>query len=179
MGHLVLERLDPHDLPSVQALLEACEGHFVATTGRPAPAGAARSLLTRLPGGATCADKHILGICDPDTRELMGLIDAVNGHPEPGTLAIGLFLVSPWYVEGSVPQVACRLLEAWARERRVSRLRIAVHASSVSVLHFWQTEGFVAESEPVRDGRRLVVVFEKQLANRASADAGSTGAWLL
>jgi hypothetical protein len=179
MGHVILERLDPHDLPSVQALLEACEAHFIATAGRPAPPGAAHSLLTRLPDGATYVGKHVLGICDPDTRELMGLIDAVSGHPEPGTVAIGLFLVSPWYAEGPVPQVACRLLEAWARERRMSRLRIAVHASSVSVLHFWQTEGFVAEAAPVRDGRMLVVVFEKQLANRDAADVGSTGAWLL
>jgi hypothetical protein len=179
MGHVILERLDAHDLPSVQALLEACEAHFVATTGRRAPAGAARSLFTRLPDGATYVGKHVLGICDSDTRELMGLIDAVSGHPEPGTLAIGLFLVSPWYVEGSVPQVACRLLEAWARERRMSRLRIAIHASSVSVLHFWQTEGFVADAEPIRDGRRLVVVFEKRLANRDAGDVGSTGAWLL
>jgi len=163
MGHLVLERLDRYDLPAAQALLEACREHFVLTTGRPVSPTAARALHAQLPDGVTSANKYLLGLCEPDTRELIGLIDAVAHYPDAETLTVGLLLISPLHAGDDVVRTACRLVERWAAERGMRRVRIAVHASSVSVLHFWQTAGFVAEAEPIRDGRRLMVVFEKRL----------------
>jgi len=164
MGHLALERLDQHDLPAVQALFRACKECFVATTGRPAPLDAAHSLYMDLPASVMRADKHLLGVCDTQTRELMGLIDAICGHPEPGTLTVGLFLLSPCCAEGTLMQKACRLLEAWAEQRGLLRLRIAVHAVSVPRLDLWRQAGFVPDGEPVRRGRQLVVVVAKSLS---------------
>jgi len=177
MGHIVLERLNRHDLPAVQALLEACHEQFAL--GRRASPTAAVSLHQRLPHGVSPADRHLLGITDPATRELLGLIDAVAHYPDAGTLTVGLFLVSPLYAEGAAAQEAQGLLEAWAAARGMLRARIEVSADSWTALHFWQAAGFVAEAEPVRTGRKLVVVFEKWLTDGPELDRGSSAWWMI
>jgi hypothetical protein len=173
MGPIVLEGLDCHDLPAVQALLEACREQIALALGRPASPDAARALYVHLPPGADRSAKHLLGISDPATCELLGLIDAVAHYPDASTLTVRLFLISPLYGDGPVPSEAQRLLEAWAAGRGMQRARIEVSATSWATLHFWQTAGFVAESAPVRDGRRLVVVFEKWLGQGYEGDCPS------
>ncbi len=177
MGHIVLERLDRYDLPAVQALLEACHEGADPGVGCPAAANAARSLYAHLPHGVSRVDRHLLGLTDPATRELLGLIDAVAHYPDAATLTVRLFLVSPLHAEGAAPQEAQRLLEGWTAARGMRRARIEVSASSWSALHFWQTAGFVAESEPVREGRRLVVVFEKWVGQEAGARPSAGCGW--
>ena len=163
MSHTGLEELVERDLPAVQAVCEACEEYFVATTGGPAPPGAARSLLTRLPEGCSPRDKHVLGVCDTQTRELAGLIDAIVGYPDLRTLTLGLFLVMPQHVSSGVAAEACKLLEEWGRRRGASRIRIAGHGALQGASDFLSQAGFRATDDHVRDGRHRLVVLEKRL----------------
>jgi hypothetical protein len=177
MGHIVLERLERHDLPAVQALLDACREHCAVVLGQPACPASAYPLYASLPPQLPRADKHLLGISDPETRELMGLIDALAHYPDAATLTVRLFLVPPWYGETAVPQEARRVLETWAAERGMRRARIEVRVSSWSARDFWRMAGFVAEAEPVRHGRHLVVVFEKWLIPSLEGEEISSSLW--
>ncbi|MBM3500080.1 MAG: hypothetical protein FJX74_15600 [Armatimonadetes bacterium] len=170
MAEIVLERLEWPDLPAVEALLEACGEQHRLALGRPPGPGAAEAHCAGLPRGVPRTRKHLLGITDAGTRELMGLIDAVVHFPDAATLTVGLFLISPLHSEGSTPQIARGLLEVWATERWMRHVRVEVSANSWSALQFWQSAGFVAEAAPIRAGRGLVVVFEKQLVCGTSAD---------
>jgi len=163
MSHIGLEELAERDLPAVQAVCEACEEYFVATTGGPAPPGAARSLFTQLPEGCSPRDKHLLGVCDTQTRELTGLIDAIVGHPDLRTLTLGLFLVMPQHVSSGIAAKACRLLEQWARRRGASRIRIAGHEALAGAADFLSQAGFRATDDRVGDGGHRAVVLEKRL----------------
>jgi hypothetical protein len=153
MGRIVLETLEPRDRWAVQALLRACGE----------PASAARGLLTSDPTRASSIRGELLGMTDPTTRELVGLIDLRAHCPDPETLTVQLFLVSPFHVEGPVAEQAWQRLEARAAALGMRRARVEVTADSWSTLRFWQAAGFVAEPEPIRDRGRLVVVFEKPL----------------
>lgn len=168
MDHLGLEELAETDLPAIQAVCEACEEHFVATTGGPAPPGAARSLLAQLPEGCSPQDKHVLGVCHTRTRELAGLIDAIVGYPDLRTLTLGLFLVMPQHVNSGVAAEACRLLDQWARRRGAARIRIAGHGALAAAADVLSRAGFRAAEERRGDGRYRDVVLEKRLFEKST-----------
>ena len=163
MGQITLELLEEHELPIVQALFEACETYFIATTGAPAPPLAAHMLFTQLPGDALHDDKHILGICDTATREVLGVIDAVLGYPDARTVTLGLFLVTPADEDHSVRQEACRLLEEWAADRGGSAIRIAVYDVPPDAPEFWRTAGYIPTGEHAQVDARTVLFLEKSL----------------
>ena len=165
MGHIVLERLDRLDLPAVQALLLACGEPLVTASGCRTAAEVAQALFGCRPDGVSPVDKHVLGVCDPATRELMGVVEAIAGYPDPSTLTLGLFVLSPFHADGPLRDDVQQQVEVWAARRGHRRLRIAIHAISLALLDSWRKAGFTPEGDPIRDGRRLVVVFEKRLSS--------------
>jgi RimJ/RimL family protein N-acetyltransferase len=169
MSNVVLEELFERDLPAIQAVFDACEDYFVITTGGPAPTTAADLLLRQLPAGCHYEDKHVLGICDARSCELVGLIDAIAGYPDLRTLTVGLFLLVPEHLSSGVAQEAHALLERWARRRGASRIRIANWQGLQATAGFLEQIGFRARREQIRGGVREVLVFEKRLfGDRAS-----------
>ncbi|MFE4963887.1 GNAT family N-acetyltransferase [Streptomyces sp. NPDC056660] len=90
---LVREPL-PSDEGPLLDLFEACEDWFVAATGLPSGPGDVQSLFYGLPEGADPDDKVLL-VLERD-GVVSGLVDAVRNHPEPGAVAVGLFLLAPW-----------------------------------------------------------------------------------
>ncbi|MGW0880785.1 N-acetyltransferase family protein [Streptomyces sp. NPDC002671] len=62
--------------------------------GRRSGPGDVQSLFYSLPEGARSEDKVLL-VVERD-GVVTGLVDAVRNHPEPGAVAVGLFLLAPW-----------------------------------------------------------------------------------
>ena len=163
MSRVVLEELGRQDLMAVEAVFAACEDYFVLATGRPPPPRAADSLFIQLPEGCCYEDKHILGICDPDTRELLGLIDAIVGHPDLRTLTLGLFLITPEGLRPETAQEAFRLLEQWARARGLFKIRVTGNDLLQGTARFFERAGFRATQEPAGWASGKVVTLEKHL----------------
>jgi len=163
MGHIELEELHWEDVEAVQAVLDACEDFLVVTTGRPAPADAAHALFTSAPASVNRADKHLLGVSAPASRELLGIIDAMAGYPQHGVVSVGLFLVVPGPRQRAAEDEARACLEVWAARRGATTIRVTVHDVSFASLRTWQQASYEALDGPLREGRRLAVVFEKQL----------------
>ncbi|MFJ6543783.1 GNAT family N-acetyltransferase [Streptomyces sp. NPDC003656] len=94
-GERVLVReVDPRDEGPLLRLFEECEDWFLAATGLPSGPGDVQSLFYALPPGADPAAKALLVV--ERNGEVAGVIDAVRDHPEPGAVAVGLFLLAPW-----------------------------------------------------------------------------------
>lgn len=94
-GERVLVRdLAPGDEEALLTLFEECEDWFVAATGLPSGPGDVQSLCYALPEGADAGDKVLL-VLERD-GVVAGVVDAVRDHPEPGAVAVGVFLLAPW-----------------------------------------------------------------------------------
>ncbi|MFJ9816324.1 GNAT family N-acetyltransferase [Streptomyces sp. NPDC101151] len=91
---VVVREPGPADEVPLQTLFEECEDWFVAATGLPSGPGDVQSLFYSLPEGANPDDKVLL-VLERD-GVVAGLVDAVRDHPEPGAVAVGLFLLAPW-----------------------------------------------------------------------------------
>ena len=165
MNQIVLKELGEEHLPSIQAVFEACEDYFILTTGGSATPAAAHSLYIQLPEGKSYEDKHIFGICDVETSELIGVIDAILSYPELGTLMLGLFLIVPEYRRRGIGKKAYALLEQWSRDQGVSAIRLGVHEAAEDAARFWEQVGFRPTGQTSLDGTRMVVVFKKFLSN--------------
>ncbi|MFC9279142.1 GNAT family N-acetyltransferase [Streptomyces collinus] len=92
-GGPALRPLRPEDEPAVSRLLTDCDDYFVAATGSTALPADVQSLYYSLPDGADFTRKHLL-VLEHEDRPV-GLVDAVEGHPDPATCSVGLFLVGP------------------------------------------------------------------------------------
>ncbi|MFH8341099.1 GNAT family N-acetyltransferase [Streptomyces sp. AM6-12] len=94
-GERVLVReLGPADEAPLIRLFEECEDYFLAATGLPSAPGDVQSLCYALPEGAH-PDAKVLLVLERD-GVVAGVVDAVRDHPEPGAVAVGLFLLAPW-----------------------------------------------------------------------------------
>ncbi|MGW5369215.1 N-acetyltransferase family protein [Streptomyces sp. NPDC004009] len=91
---VVVREPGPPDEVPLLTLFEECEDWFVAATGLPSGPGDVQGLFYALPEGASPEDKVLL-VLERD-GVVAGLVDAVRDHPEPGAVAVGLFLLAPW-----------------------------------------------------------------------------------
>ncbi len=91
---VVVRELAPADEAPLIRLFEECEDWFLAATGLPSAPGDVQSLYYGLPEGAHPEDKVLL-VLERD-GVVAGVVDAVREHPEPGAIAVGLFLLAPW-----------------------------------------------------------------------------------
>lgn len=83
----------PEDEAGVARVLEACDDYFVAATGSPTLPADVQSLYYALPEGAGFEQKRLLVLCDGAT--VVGVVDAVEGHPDASTCSVGLFVLVP------------------------------------------------------------------------------------
>jgi len=87
---LTLRDFTPADEPEVLRLFSDCDDWFQAATGHPSGPGDVQSLYYALPEGAAFEQKHLLVA---EAVGMIGFVDLVLDHPEPGHASIGFFLV--------------------------------------------------------------------------------------
>ncbi|MFD1719945.1 GNAT family N-acetyltransferase [Amnibacterium endophyticum] len=135
-----LRDADRRDEAAVVRMLAAAERWAHASTGAPAGPGDFQSLAYALPEGATADQKRLLVVCDGD--EVVGVVDAVVDWPEPGTVAIGVFLVDPVLhrrgIGSAALEVGCRA----ARRAGARRIRASCPAGWAEGEGFLRRSGF-------------------------------------
>ena len=115
--------MEPVDERGLQSVFGAAEDYFVALTGSQALPGDVQSLFFVAPEGVSPADKLLLVV--EHHGAVVGVVDAVPGHPEPDDWAIGLFLIAPAHRRTGVGSAVARALIDHARERGISRVTAA------------------------------------------------------
>ncbi len=87
---LTLRDFTPADEPEVLRLFADCDDWFEAATGHPSGPGDVQGLFYALPEGAAFEQKHLLVA---EAEGMIGFVDLVVDHPEPGHASVGFFLV--------------------------------------------------------------------------------------
>lgn len=87
---LTLRDFTPADEPEVLRLFADCDDWFQAATGHPSGPGDVQSLFYALPEGVAFEQKHLL---IAEAQGMIGFVDLILDHPEPGHASIGFFLV--------------------------------------------------------------------------------------
>lgn len=140
-------------------LFGACEDYVRLAEGRAPSDAQVEELLRSLPPGKAPADKHVLGLRDRAGR-LVGAIDFVRDYPAPGEWFLGLLLLRPEERGSGLGERAYRAVEAFARERGASVVRIAVADQNIRARAFWERLGFAPEySRQVHTGERESLVW--------------------
>ncbi|MFG2571979.1 GNAT family N-acetyltransferase [Streptomyces sp. NPDC048481] len=138
---VVLREPGPGDEASLLALFEECEDWFVAATGLPSAPGDVQSLFYALPEGAAARDKVLLVV--EWAGSVAGVVDAVRDHPEPGAVAVGMFLIAPGARRRGLGRTVAEALLARARD--VTRVTATVPPGWVPGERFLERSGFVLE----------------------------------
>ncbi|MFE1880802.1 GNAT family N-acetyltransferase [Streptomyces diastatochromogenes] len=150
---VVVREPGPADEVPLLTLFAECEDWFVAATGLPSGPGDVQSLFYSLPEGASPDDKVLL-VLERD-GVVAGLVDAVRDHPEPGAVAVGLFLLAPWARGRGLGRALAESL--LARAGRVPLVTATVPAGWRSGECFLERLGFtlaVAAPAPTEVGNR-------------------------
>jgi GNAT superfamily N-acetyltransferase len=137
----------PADEAPLLRLFEECEDWFVAATGLPSGPGDVQSLFYSLPAGASPDDKVLL-VLERD-GVVAGLVDVVRDHPEPGAVAVGLFLLAPWARGRGLGRALAESLLARAAD--ASRVVATVPPGWRPGERFLERIGFTLEAAPATE----------------------------
>ncbi|WP_063754219.1 GNAT family N-acetyltransferase [Streptomyces sp. NRRL WC-3725] len=146
---LTVQALRPEDEADAARVLSACDDYLVSATGATAMPADVQSLYYSLPEGAEFEQKHLLVLVHEDA--LVGLVDAVQDHPEPDTCSLGLFLLTPRARRRGLGTHAARLLLREAAARGIRRVTATCPESWEPGLAFLTALGFeihAPEAEP-------------------------------
>lgn len=149
--------LAAEDGPALQVLFERDPGHFEAIQGAPPGPAEAQSAFSNLPPGAGYEQKVLLGVF-AGADELLGVVDLVADHPEPGRWACGaLFLDPAIRRRGVASALADQLRTVLVAARAIEvRARAGHHAGGLAATAFQASVGFV----PAPDRRDDAVVLD-------------------
>lgn len=117
---VVREQIEPDDEPGILELFASCDDWFEAVTGVPSGPGDVQSLFYALPEGASFEDKRLFTVRDGE--KIIGLIDAVLGHPGRRDCAVGMFLVAPSHRRRGVGTAIARTMLTEARDLGVEQV---------------------------------------------------------
>jgi ribosomal protein S18 acetylase RimI-like enzyme len=158
--------LSQSELPELQAMLEKSQDFSLLTDGQPVQPDAAQSVLSELPPGKTLDDKLVLGIRN-DHANLAGVLDIMDGYPEPGVCWIGLLEIPPEYRGMHLGYSVLSELEKLVVRSGIFRLQLGVLQDNLPALAFWQKMGFIEirRKTDYASGQKthVVLVMEKVL----------------
>lgn len=171
-GDLCLRALTDHDLPALQALLEADPAYTRRVTGAAPAAGEAHDLLTGRPPGLPTEQKLVLGAFDE--CGLAAVLDVLRGWPDPSTVHIGLLQVHADRKREGIGRRAHNLLDDMLGQwPEITTLRASIVATNAAHAEpFWAALGY-RPSEPPRPYeagriRTHVTAWTRSLAHHAA-----------
>ncbi|KRN25923.1 GNAT family N-acetyltransferase [Lacticaseibacillus camelliae] len=99
----------------------------------------------------------------------VGVMDRLNGYPEPQTVYIGLLMIDAAHQRQGLGRRAVDGFAKQFQRQGYGRMRVAVHTANPAALQFWQQVGF----KPVGEGRaqlsadqsQPVVILDRDLAD--------------
>lgn len=161
---VVREQLEPDDEPGVLELFAACDDWFEAVTGGPSGHGDVQSLFYALPEGRSFEDKRLFTVRDGD--KIVGLVDAVLGHPHRTAVAVGQFLVAPSHRGRGLGAAVATVLLAEARAAGLAEVTASAHDTWPAGQAFLGALGFTV-GPPVEPAGNRVTWPGEPLVRRA------------
>jgi len=159
-------------LPAAQRVYEEVPGYFAALTGSTLPKpDEARIDFEGLPPGHSLDRKYYFGIWRREEKDLVGILDYLDGYPRPSIGWIGLLLISERIQRRGLGRHAWEILAHWAtRELWNREFQLGVLDTNPGALLFWNKMGFrrTGQSKPGPLGR-TIIVFSRPALEDSSA----------
>lgn len=150
-GGIRIREFEPADEQAVIRLFRDSADWFEAATGGPSADGDVQSLFYSLPDGASPDGKRVLVIAGSG-GEVVGLIEAVTGHPGPDGCAVGLFLVGPSHRRRGWGRAAAQALLEQAAGSGITAITATNAIGWEPGAAFLRELGFAIDDTPVERG---------------------------
>ena len=112
------------------------------------------------PPGITMADKYYFGFFDD--RELVAIMDLIDGYPKPEIAYIGFFMMNPKYQGKQIGTAIVGEVNDYLQSIGKTAVRLAIDKGNPQSSHFWKKNGFEIISEADVNGWTRLVA-EKRL----------------
>ncbi|WP_051425686.1 GNAT family N-acetyltransferase [Jiangella gansuensis] len=149
---VVREQIEPDDEPGLLELFAMCDDWFEAVTGGPSGPGDVQGLFYSLPDGASFEDKRLFTVRAGE--KIVGLVDAVVGHPHGRAAAVGLFLLAPSHRGRGLGRAVATVLLKEAREAGLDEVTASSSTAWPAGDHFLEALGFTIGPETAGTGNR-------------------------
>lgn len=161
-SNIEIRKLDPvADFDFAMNVFERCADYVLLETGEPPSRANVTEFFEGRPPSKEATDKVLLGICD-EHRNGVGLIDIIQGYPEPSDWYIGLLMIDPDQRGRGLGKRAVDWVVESARNADVSRLLLCVLDENPRGHAFWIREGFVKRqtTPPWTAGKKTHIRYE-------------------
>ena len=92
------------------------------------------------PPGITMADKYYFGFFDD--RELVAIMDLIDGYPKPEIAYIGFFMMNPQYQGKQIGTAIVGEVIDYLQGIGKTAVRLAIDKGNPQSSHFWKKNGF-------------------------------------
>ena len=138
-------RVTEHDsagIAALQSLLVADPETWALLEGAPPRPDEARELVASRPPGVPPERKLVWITWSPDATTPDGVIDLVDGYPDPRTWYLGLIFLAPGARGTGLGAALLRALAEYARARGGGALRLAVTTANTGARRLYDRLGF-------------------------------------
>ena len=102
-------------------------------------------IISRIPDGAGCDDKHFVGFYDKD--RLISVLDLITGYPEKNDAFIGWFMVDGHLQRQGIGSQIFADVRAAMAGQGYDYLSLSCEKENKEAIAFWQAQGFKENSE--------------------------------
>jgi len=142
---LSARRLDQNDQARLAALCRTCSDFFELVAGRAGSEEIADELLSVAPPNVASEKKFVVGF--ERAGSLVGVVDLIDGFPEPGGWYVGILLLAPGERSQGLGHALWVSLERWLFGRRAAAVRLIVQEQNPGAMRFWRSLGFDTEAK--------------------------------
>jgi ribosomal protein S18 acetylase RimI-like enzyme len=142
---LSARRLDQKDQARLAALCRTCNDFFELVAGKAGSEEIAYELLNVAPPNVASGKKFVFGF--ERVVSLVGMVDLIDGFPEPGGWYVGILLLAPGERSQGLGHALWASLERWLLGRKADAVRLIVQEQNTGAMRFWRSLGFDAEAK--------------------------------
>jgi ribosomal protein S18 acetylase RimI-like enzyme len=135
------------DRPRLARLCGEGTDFFELVEGQPGGATTADEILGPLPAHVTTGTKRVFGI--EQGERLVGVIEILQGFPEPDEWQVGLLLISPEFRGAGLGTSAWLAMRDQISKQGGKLVRLVVQQQNPGARRFWGKHGFTVERETV------------------------------
>ena len=145
----------------VETLVEICKQNTVFyeyTEARPTKENILNDMKAT-PSGITMDDKYYFGFFDD--RELIAIMDLIDGYPKAEIAYIGFFMMNPQYQGKQIGTAIIDEVIDYLLSTGKTSVRLAIDKGNPQSTHFWKKNGFDVLSEADVNGWKKLVAERK------------------